>query len=132
MGHDPDIIRTLTDCFGPERVLTGTDWPILAALNRDEFRGSLLRAGLNEQEARLVTGSNVRRLLGLQHERRRLSKGRQNIEPRISDPGALCNSAAIGLTAPGRKTRQATRCERASGMISASVAPDLGSRPSRG
>ncbi|MDE3763100.1 amidohydrolase family protein [Sinorhizobium meliloti] len=87
MGHDPDIIRTLTDCFGPERVLTGTDWPILAALNRDEFRGSLLRAGLNEQEARLVTGSNVRRLLGLQHERRRLSKGRQNIEPRISDPG---------------------------------------------
>ncbi|MGH0241400.1 hypothetical protein NKY70_29215 [Sinorhizobium meliloti] len=60
--------RTLTGFFGPERVLTGTDWPILAALNYDEFRDRLLRAGLNEQEARLVTGGNVRRLLGLQHD----------------------------------------------------------------
>ncbi|WP_104663538.1 amidohydrolase family protein [Ensifer adhaerens] len=68
MGHDPDIIRTLTGFFGAERVLAGTDWPILAALNGHELRQSLAQAGLNEQEARLVAGGNARRLLGLRHE----------------------------------------------------------------
>lgn len=33
-GHDPDIIHTLTGSFGAERVLAGTDWPILAAPQR--------------------------------------------------------------------------------------------------
>ncbi|MBD9650212.1 amidohydrolase [Ensifer sp. ENS09] len=68
MGHDPDIIHTLTGFFGADRVLAGTDWPILAALNRNEFRESLAQAGLNEQEARLVAGGNARRLLGLRHD----------------------------------------------------------------
>lgn len=68
MGHDPDIIRILTGFFGAERVLAGTDWPILTALNRDEFRQSLAQAGLNDQEARLVAGGNARRLLGLRHD----------------------------------------------------------------
>lgn len=68
MGHDPDIIRTLTGFFGAERVLAGTDWPILAALDADALRQSLAQAALNEQQARLVAGGNARRLLGLRQD----------------------------------------------------------------
>ncbi len=65
MGHDPAIIRTLTGFFGAERVLAGTDWPILAALDRKSLTASLTEAGLSEAEARLVAGGNARRLLEL-------------------------------------------------------------------
>lgn len=65
MGHDPAIIRTLTGFFGAERVLAGTDWPILAALDRKSLTSSLTEAGLSEAEARLVAGGNARRLLEL-------------------------------------------------------------------
>ena len=65
MGHDPAIIRTLAGFFGAERVLAGTDWPILAALDQKSLAASLAEAGLNEAEARLVAGGNARRLLGL-------------------------------------------------------------------
>ncbi|MBB6219440.1 amidohydrolase family protein [Rhizobium leguminosarum] len=65
MGHDPAIIRTLTGFFGAERVLAGTDWPILAALDQRSLAASLAEAGLNEAEQRLVAGGNARRLLGL-------------------------------------------------------------------
>ncbi|WP_437353890.1 amidohydrolase family protein [Neorhizobium petrolearium] len=65
MGHDPAIIRTLTGFFGAERVLAGTDWPILAALDQKNLAASLAEAGLNDAEARLVAGGNARRLLGL-------------------------------------------------------------------
>ncbi|CDZ32819.1 2-amino-3-carboxymuconate-6-semialdehyde decarboxylase [Neorhizobium galegae bv. officinalis] len=64
MGHDPAVIRTLTGFFGAERVLAGTDWPILAALDRKTLAASLAEAGLSEAEARLVAGGNARRLLG--------------------------------------------------------------------
>ncbi|RVE81096.1 amidohydrolase family protein [Sinorhizobium meliloti] len=59
MGNDPDIVRTLTGFFGAERVLAGTDWPILAAVDGDELRQSLAQAGLNEREARLVAGGHA-------------------------------------------------------------------------
>lgn len=65
MGHDPDIIRTLAGFFGAERVLAGTDWPILPALQAETLRASLAEAGLNQAEQRLVAGGNARRLLGL-------------------------------------------------------------------
>ncbi len=65
MGHDSAIIRTLTGFFGAERVLAGTDWPILAALDKRSLAASLAEAGLSEAEARLVAGGNARRLLGL-------------------------------------------------------------------
>ncbi|WP_105420487.1 MULTISPECIES: amidohydrolase family protein [Neorhizobium] len=64
MGHDPAVIRTLSGFFGAERVLAGTDWPILAALDRKTLAASLAEAGLSETEARLVAGGNARRLLG--------------------------------------------------------------------
>ena len=68
MGYDPDIVRILTGFFGAERVLAGTDWPILAALNADALRQNLQQAGLNDEEARLVAGGNARRLLRLRHD----------------------------------------------------------------
>ncbi|MBD9491513.1 amidohydrolase family protein [Ensifer sp. ENS11] len=69
MGHDTEIIRTLTGFFGAERVLAGTDWPILAALDHKSLPDSLAEAGLNESEAQLVAGGNARRLLGLRETR---------------------------------------------------------------
>ncbi|WP_457585024.1 amidohydrolase family protein [Ensifer canadensis] len=69
MGHDPAIIRTLTDFFGAERVLAGTDWPILAAIDRKSLSDSLAEAGLSEEEALLVAGGNARRLLSLREAR---------------------------------------------------------------
>ncbi|MEZ2129684.1 MULTISPECIES: amidohydrolase family protein [unclassified Sinorhizobium] len=65
MGHDPAIVRTLTGFFGAERVLAGTDWPILAVLDQKGLAASLAEAGLNEAEQRLVAGGNARRLLEL-------------------------------------------------------------------
>lgn len=69
MGHDPAIIRTLTGFFGAERVLAGTDWPILAALDGKDLADSLAEAGLSDRDARLVAGRNARRLLGLREAR---------------------------------------------------------------
>ncbi len=63
MGHDPRIIRTLVDFFGVERVLAGTDWPILPALSAATLGDSLEAAGLDAHQVALVAGGNARRLL---------------------------------------------------------------------
>ena len=65
MGADPAIVRTLTGFFGADRVLAGTDWPILPALQAESLAANLAEAGLNEAEQRLVAGGNARRLLSL-------------------------------------------------------------------
>lgn len=65
MGADPAIVRTLVGFFGAERVLAGTDWPILPALQADSLAASLAEAGLDENQQRLVAGGNARRLLSL-------------------------------------------------------------------
>jgi aminocarboxymuconate-semialdehyde decarboxylase len=65
MGDDPRIVKVLVDYFGVDRVLAGTDWPILPALRADSLAANLAEAGLNEAEQRLVAGGNARRLLGL-------------------------------------------------------------------
>lgn len=65
MGDDPRIVRTLVDFFGADRVLAGTDWPILPALAQDRLAKNLAAAGLNDIEQRLVAGGNARRLLRL-------------------------------------------------------------------
>jgi aminocarboxymuconate-semialdehyde decarboxylase len=65
MGADPGIVRTLVGFFGAERVLAGTDWPILPALQAESLAKSLAEAGLSEAEQRLVAGGNARRLLSL-------------------------------------------------------------------
>ncbi|WP_377299587.1 amidohydrolase family protein [Rhizobium sp. SGZ-381] len=68
MGHDPAIIATLTGFFGADRVVAGTDWPILSALSHDSLGASLALAGLNDEEARLVAGGNANRLLKLRQD----------------------------------------------------------------
>ena len=65
MGDDPRIVRALVDFFGAERVLAGTDWPILLGLTRDHLAASLTEAGLSDSEQRLIAGGNARRILGL-------------------------------------------------------------------
>lgn len=65
MGDDPAIVRTLVNFFGAERVLAGTDWPILPALQAQSLAANLTEAGLSEADQRLVAGGNARRLLGL-------------------------------------------------------------------
>jgi predicted TIM-barrel fold metal-dependent hydrolase len=65
MGSDPAIIRALVGFFGAERVLAGTDWPILGALDQASLKRGLTEAGLTESEQRLVAGGNARRILGL-------------------------------------------------------------------
>ncbi|WP_449394603.1 amidohydrolase family protein [Devosia riboflavina] len=65
MGADPAIVRTLAGFFGADRVLAGTDWPILPALQAESLAANLAEAGLNEAEQRLVAGGNARRLLSL-------------------------------------------------------------------
>jgi aminocarboxymuconate-semialdehyde decarboxylase len=65
MGADPAIIRTLVGFFGAERVLAGTDWPILPALEAKGLQASLAEAGLDETAQRLIAGGNARRLLSL-------------------------------------------------------------------
>jgi predicted TIM-barrel fold metal-dependent hydrolase len=65
MGDDPRIVKVLVDYFGAERVLAGTDWPILPALSADKLKASLTEAGLSESEQRLIAGGNARRLLSL-------------------------------------------------------------------
>lgn len=64
MGDDPSIIAILVEFFGAERVLAGTDWPILPALSRERLGQSLTAAGLDAQSQSLVAGGNARRLLG--------------------------------------------------------------------
>lgn len=69
MGDDPRLVKVLVDYFGPERVLAGTDWPILPALQADQLKASLVEAGLSDSEQRLVAGGNARRLLALAEAR---------------------------------------------------------------
>lgn len=69
MGDDPRIMKVLVDYFGADRVLAGTDWPILPALQADRLQASLAEAGLSDADARLVAGGNARRLLALREAR---------------------------------------------------------------
>jgi predicted TIM-barrel fold metal-dependent hydrolase len=62
MGDDPAIIKVLTSFFGADRVVAGTDWPILPALSQQTLKANLEAAGLSEAEQKLVAGGNARRL----------------------------------------------------------------------
>ncbi|MDR3473605.1 MAG: amidohydrolase family protein [Devosia sp.] len=65
MGSDPRILRVLTDFFGADRVVAGTDWPILPALGAASLKGSFEQAGLPKADQLLIAGGNARRLLSL-------------------------------------------------------------------
>ncbi len=63
MGEDPEIVKILVGFFGPDRVLAGTDWPILPALSQTGLAAALSQAGLTPTESALVASGNARRLL---------------------------------------------------------------------
>jgi predicted TIM-barrel fold metal-dependent hydrolase len=65
MGQDPAIIKALTGFFGADRVLAGTDWPLLPALTQSGLSTALAEVGLTPAEQALVAGGNARRLLRL-------------------------------------------------------------------
>jgi predicted TIM-barrel fold metal-dependent hydrolase len=65
MGEDPAIVKILVDFFGAERVVAGTDWPLLPPLSQDGLTSALAHAGLAPSDAALVAGGNARRLLRL-------------------------------------------------------------------
>lgn len=66
MGFSPALIRAAVDLLGADRVVVGSDWPIV---NDKPIRGvvteALAAAGLSGDEQALVAAGNARRLLHL-------------------------------------------------------------------
>jgi predicted TIM-barrel fold metal-dependent hydrolase len=66
MGFDPAVVRFLVDVLGPERVLVGSDWPIMwREASAARVEDTLAEAGLGARDAALVGGGNASRLLAL-------------------------------------------------------------------
>ncbi len=63
MGDDPAIVRLLVDFFGAERIVAGTDWPIMHRLTGEGLREAASQDGLGDAELRLIAGGNARRIL---------------------------------------------------------------------
>lgn len=62
----PALIRAGADLLGPDRVLAGSDWPIVDdGPIRGELKAALEQAGLSADEQRAVAGGNCLRLLGV-------------------------------------------------------------------
>jgi predicted TIM-barrel fold metal-dependent hydrolase len=64
MGFDPAALRWVAGLLGPERVLLGSDWPIMPITPPADARAALAEAGLSEAEQDLVMAGNALRLLG--------------------------------------------------------------------
>jgi L-fuconolactonase len=57
------------ECFGPGRVMWGSDWPVLtlaASYGKWVAASDELLAGLSDAERELVLGGNARRFYGLE------------------------------------------------------------------
>jgi predicted TIM-barrel fold metal-dependent hydrolase len=66
MGFDPAVIRFAVDVLGPERVLVGSDWPIMwREPSRRRVTETLAEIPIAPEERALIAGGNARRLLGL-------------------------------------------------------------------
>jgi predicted TIM-barrel fold metal-dependent hydrolase len=66
MGFDPQAIRYAVDTVGADRVVVGSDWPIMwRDASRERVEDALSAAGLDEADAAAVSGGNARRLLAL-------------------------------------------------------------------
>ena len=62
----PTLIRAGADLLGSDRVLAGSDWPIVDdGPIRGELKAALEQAGLSADEQRAVAGGNCLRLLGV-------------------------------------------------------------------
>lgn len=60
--YRPAVFRTVLDLVGPQRVLFGSDYPVL---RQDRFLGRLRALGLTLEETSAVLGENARRVYGL-------------------------------------------------------------------
>jgi len=65
--YQPDVFRLATELLGAERVLFGSDYPLLG---QERVLAQALEAGLPAGARRLVLGENARKLLGLEKQRR--------------------------------------------------------------
>jgi len=66
MAFNPALIRATVDLLGAERVLAGSDWPILSdGPIADRFAAALAKAEIGEADQALIGGGNARRLLGI-------------------------------------------------------------------
>lgn len=64
MGFDPAFVRAIVAVLGTDRVLVGSDWPIMARAATGARVGSTLaRAGLGGPDARALAAGNALRLL---------------------------------------------------------------------
>ncbi|HEY5078224.1 MAG TPA: amidohydrolase family protein [Opitutaceae bacterium] len=78
--YKPDVFRRAVDRVGAERILYGSDYPLLLYPSESRrpgfkrFLGDIAAAGLDEGERAKVLGSNMRRLLspGLAQARKRV------------------------------------------------------------
>lgn len=65
MGFDPAAVRFALDVVGPERVVVGSDWPIMwRDASRARVDALLAGTGLDAHGRSLVAGGNALRLLG--------------------------------------------------------------------
>lgn len=66
----PALIRAAVDLLGADRVMAGSDWPIVDdGPVRAPLREAMARAGLSEDEQDAVAGANCLRLLGVAEAR---------------------------------------------------------------
>lgn len=69
--YDPRVYRAVIDVVGPEKILFGSDYPLLLYPRRERepgfsrLIGEILSAGLTEEELDLVLSKNARRVIGL-------------------------------------------------------------------
>ena len=64
--YDPAIYRRAADLVGADRILFASDFPLLP---QERCLAQVRKAGLNDEEMRLVLGENARRLLRLPDDR---------------------------------------------------------------
>jgi len=67
MGFDPVTIRFALDLLGPDHVLLGSDWPIMAIAARRQVETLLATLPLKAHEQAAILGGNTSRLLTRNH-----------------------------------------------------------------
>lgn len=65
--YDPRVFRVALELVGAERILFGTDYPLI---EHQRLLGQVRRAGLPSEAEKAILGGNAARLLGLREEER--------------------------------------------------------------
>jgi aminocarboxymuconate-semialdehyde decarboxylase len=65
-GMHPAMLRTAVDLLGAQRLVLGTDWPVVSFPDlRGKLGDMLAGAGVHGADAQAIAGGNARKLLGL-------------------------------------------------------------------